>query len=115
MGDLPAPCKTYKFRFALQSDSCVDYLEHPKTMGGSPQYLVDQSRFLPGAPENLQMVGNNTRPRTDKRPPWSVRMLSPTPSCPLQSTRVRVSTPWSKPFQDRERVQVLGSLSTRAN
>merc|ERR1712113_734741 len=60
MGDLPAPCKTYKFRFALQSDSCVDYLEHPKTMGGSPQYLVDQSRFLPGAPENLQMGGNNT-------------------------------------------------------
>ena len=58
--DLPAPCKTYKFRFALQSDSCVDYLEHPKTMGGSPQYLVDQSRFLPGAPENLQMGGNNT-------------------------------------------------------
>merc|ERR1712029_87038 len=57
--DLPAPCKTYKFRFALQSDSCVDYLEHPKTMGGSPQYLVDQSRFLPGAPENLQMGGND--------------------------------------------------------
>merc|ERR1712107_581271 len=58
--DLPAPCKTYKFRFALQSDSCVDYLENPKMMGGSPQYLVDQSRFLPGAPQNLQMGGNNT-------------------------------------------------------
>merc|ERR1712001_771381 len=33
--DLPAPCKTYKFRFALRSDSCIEYLEHPKSMGGS--------------------------------------------------------------------------------
>jgi len=24
--DLPAPCKIYKFRLAMQSDSCIDYL-----------------------------------------------------------------------------------------
>jgi len=58
--DLPAPCKTYKFRLALHSDSCIDYLEHPTTMGGSPLYLVEQSRFIPAAPENLQMSGNNS-------------------------------------------------------
>jgi len=58
--DLPAPCKSYKFRLALHSDSCIDYLEHPTTMGGSPLYLVEQTRFVPGSPENLQMVGNNS-------------------------------------------------------
>jgi len=58
--DLPAPCKTYKFRLALHSDSCIDYLEHPTTMGGSPLYLVNQTRFIPGAPENLQMSGDNS-------------------------------------------------------
>merc|ERR1711981_360870 len=58
--DLPAPCKTYKFRFALHSDSCIEYLEHPKSMGGSVLYMVEQTRFVPGAPENLQMGCNNT-------------------------------------------------------
>ena len=58
--DLPAPCKTYKFRLALHSDSCIDYFEHPTTMGGSPLYLVEQSRFIPAIPENLQMSGNNS-------------------------------------------------------
>jgi len=58
--DLPAPCKTYKFRLALHSDFCIDYLEHPTTMGGSPIYLVEQSRFIPAIPENLQMSGNNS-------------------------------------------------------
>jgi len=58
--DLPAPCKSYKFRLALHSDSCIDYLEHPTTMGGSPLYMVEQSRFMPGAPHNLQMSGNNS-------------------------------------------------------
>jgi len=58
--DLPAPCKTYKFRLALHSDSCIEYLEHPKTMGGSELYLVERTRFIPGAPQNLQMSGNNS-------------------------------------------------------
>merc|ERR1712001_179643 len=58
--DLPAPCKTYKFRFALRSQSCIEYLEHPKSMGGSVLYMVEQTRFVPGAPENLQMGRNNT-------------------------------------------------------
>jgi len=58
--DLPAPCKIYKFRLAMQSDSCIDYLEHPKTMGGSPLYLVEQTRFVPATPENLQVIGNNS-------------------------------------------------------
>merc|ERR1712165_699112 len=58
--DLPAPCRTYKFRFALRSQSCIEYLEHPKTMGGSVLYMVEQTRFVPGAPENLQMGSNNT-------------------------------------------------------
>jgi len=58
--DLPAPCKTYKFRFALRSQSCIEYLEHPKSMGGSVLYMVEQTRFIPGAPENLQMGSNNT-------------------------------------------------------
>merc|ERR1712241_1234537 len=58
--DLPAPCKTYKFRFAFRSQSCIEYLEHPKSMGGSVLYMVEQTRFVPGAPENLQMGRNNT-------------------------------------------------------
>merc|ERR1712110_516310 len=49
--NLPAPCKTYKFRFALRSQSCIEYLEHPKSMGGSMLYMVEQTRFVPGAPE----------------------------------------------------------------
>jgi len=58
--NLPAPCKIYKFRLAMHSDTCIEYLEHPKTMGGSPLYLVEQTRFIPGAPENLQKIGNNS-------------------------------------------------------
>merc|ERR1712183_813895 len=30
------------------------------TMGGSELYLVERTRFIPGAPENLQMSGNNS-------------------------------------------------------
>ena len=30
------------------------------TLGGSPLYMVERSRFIPGTPENLQMNGNNS-------------------------------------------------------
>jgi len=57
------PCIKYAFRLVLASSnsSCVEYLEHPKLLGGSPLWMVEQSdRFSPTKPKDLKLRTNST-------------------------------------------------------
>lgn len=55
------PCITHAFRVVLSNSTCTEYLEHPKLLGGSPMWMIEQGhRFSPSMPKGLRFGGDST-------------------------------------------------------
>jgi len=47
------PCKEHSIRIGIKRDDCVDYFEHPETVGPAPVNEIVNSHFRPNTPENI--------------------------------------------------------------
>lgn len=57
------PCISHAFRVILHpsNSSCIEYLEHPKHLGGSPMWMIEQGhRFSPSKPKGLRFGADST-------------------------------------------------------